>query len=362
MNIVVFAGGTGRRFWPLSRRNFPKQFQPIFNNKSTIELMLERVSNMYGWDHIFVPTTEHLVSLVKHTFPSLSTSHILPEPERKGLGAAVGLAMIRLKKRGSGKNPVAILWSDNFPGDEDRFLKALAHGRNLVENNPDQIVFLGENPHSADHKLGWIKLGKQIENKDSISTYMLDSFKYRPSKDQAAEWADNPHFVWNTGYFISTPEFILSQYRAQQPKLYKHLKQIETALGTSDEEAVITKEFLELEHSTFDASVLEGIGPEKARILKTEFNWIDPSTIYALKQYLQETEEDTITKGLVYSYETKDSLVYNYVKNQVVSTIGLEGFVVVNTPDALLICSKEKIHAIKHMLEEWEGTELEKFL
>lgn len=103
MKIIIFAGGSGKRFWPLSRINFPKQFQPIINNKSTIELMIERVADIYGWENVFIPTTERLVALIKNTFPSLMTSNIITEPTRRDLGAAVGLSMIKLRKLGAEK-------------------------------------------------------------------------------------------------------------------------------------------------------------------------------------------------------------------------------------------------------------------
>jgi mannose-1-phosphate guanylyltransferase len=110
MRIVIFAGGSGKRFWPLSRKKYPKQFQPIIDNKSTIELLTLQVAQKYSWNNIYIPTTELLASLVKNTFPSLPTSNIFTEPTRRDLGAAVGYAMIKLRKIGAGDEAIAILW------------------------------------------------------------------------------------------------------------------------------------------------------------------------------------------------------------------------------------------------------------
>lgn len=362
MKTVVFAGGSGKRFWPLSRNKFPKQFQPIINNKSTIELMVDRIAEIYGWDSIYVPTTQILVSLIKNHFPSIPTENIFTEPTRRDLGAAVGYAMIRLRRAGFGTEPVSILWSDNFPANGQAFQESLRAGEELIRNNPERIIFLGEKPTFANDNLGWIELGEKIDEANGISVHKRQQFKYRPSIEQAQEWFQSDNFVWNTGYFVSTPDFILSQYEKQNPEMYRQLVEIENSIGTEGEENTINTIYPQIEATHFDNVVLEGLDNEQAIVLKTDFKWTDPGTLYALKQFLQEKEEDNITKGLTYTYDTTDSLVYNFVKNQIVTTVGLNGFIVVNTPDAVLVCHKDDIGNIKKMLEEWEGTELEKFL
>ncbi|MCA9385159.1 hypothetical protein KC717_00760, partial [Candidatus Dojkabacteria bacterium] len=184
----------------------------------------------------------------------------------------------------------------------------------------------------------------------------------RPSVENAKKWFGSESFVWNTGYFVTTPKFVLEQYAKQNPKMYLQLEEIEKALDTDKEFSVLNAIYPEIEATHFDNVVLEGLEKEQSVVLKTDFKWSDPGTLYALKQFLQDDDKDNVLKGLVYPFETTDSLVYNYVKNQVVTTIGLDGFVVVNTPDAVLVCHKDEIGKIKEMLKEWDGTELEKFL
>ncbi|MBD3363394.1 hypothetical protein GF362_06780 [Candidatus Dojkabacteria bacterium] len=362
MKIIIFAGGSGKRFWPLSRKKYPKQFQPIINNKSTIELMVECVAKKYGWENIYIPTTELLVSLIKNTFPSLPITNIFTEPVRRDLGAAVGYAMVKLRKIGAENEPVTILWSDNFPGNVKAFTKSIQAGENLIKDDPNRIIFLGEEPTFPNDNLGWIELGEKIDEKNKISAYKRKSFKYRPSVKQAKQWFKKDNYVWNTGYFVTTPKFVLEEYAKQKPKMYLKLEEIEKALGTDKEIEVLKKVYPEIETTHFDNVVLEGLDNNLSLVLKTKFEWTDPGTLYALKEYLQENPEDNVTKGLVYPYQTKDSLVYNFVKNQIVATIGLDGFVVVNTPDALIVLHKDKIGQIKEMLKEWHGTELEKYL
>lgn len=362
MKIIVFAGGSGKRFWPLSRKKFPKQFQPIINNKSTIELMVGRVAEKYGWNNIFIPTTDVLVTLIKDTFPSIPVNNILTEPVRRDLGAAVGLSMVKLRKIGAEDEPVSILWSDNFPANGEAFKTSLEAGEELIKENPDRLIFLGERPTFANENLGWIELGAKIEEQNGLEVYERKQFKYRPSIEEASEWFKSDKFVWNTGYFITTPKFVLSQYAKQNPMMYAQLVEIEKAIGTGNENEVVQQVYPQIEMTHFDNVVLEGLDNSQAVVLKTDFKWSDPGTLYALKQFLQENEEANVTKGLVCDFETRDTLIYNLVQKQIVTTIGLDGFIVVNTPDALLVCHKNEIGRIKEMLEEWDGTEQEQFL
>jgi mannose-1-phosphate guanylyltransferase len=362
MNIVIFAGGSGTRFWPISRNKYPKQFQPIIDNKSTIELMANAVAPEHGWNHVFFQTTENLVSLVKNTFPQLSTANILTEPARRDVGPAVGLAMSKLQKLGAGDEPCVILWSDSYPAKQENFLNVLKVADQIVQKNPNQLVFLGEKPQFPNDNVGWIELGDRLGEETGINYYQLKSFTYKPDLDTAKVWEKDGKHLWNTGYFVSTPNFILNKIAEFNPDVSAKLKTIEDSMDTNKELDVIQEVYPQIETIHFDHLVLYHLKPEETTVIEGEYEWSDPGTLYALKQFLQEKESDNVCKGLVYNFETKDSLVYNYVSKQLVTTIGLDGFIVVNTPDAVLVCHKKDIKKISDMLKEFKDTELEKLL
>jgi len=362
MNIIIFAGGSGTRFWPISRDKYPKQFQPIINNKSTIELMVEKVAPIYGWNNIYFSTTELLVSLIKNTFPQIPTSNIITEPTQRDVGPAVGLALSKLKKLGGGDEPVTILWSDNYPANGANFKAVLKIAEDKILTNPKQLIFLGEKPQFANENLGWIELGEKIGSETGINYYKLGGFKYRPTSEVAEEWYKDQKHLWNTGYFVTTPNFILELYNKYNPLIAGLLNQISADLGTEKENLTLQELYPQMPAIHFDNIVLENIDKEKTLIIEGDYAWSDPGTLYALKQFLQENQEDNVSKGLVYTHDTKDSLVYNYVNNQLLTTIGLDGFIVVNTPDAILVCNKKDIGKIKEMLKEFKGTELQKLL
>jgi len=362
MKIVLFAGGSGTRFWPISRNKYPKQFIPLIDNKSTLQMLLENLSVKYGWNNILVPTTDLLSALVKNSFPSLPLKNIITEPVRRDLAPAVGLAMINLRKQGGGDEAMAILWSDGIIRNNANFFKAMDTAEQLLKKDSNRLIWLGEKPTYPNENLGWLELGSKVEERNGLSIYKRKSFTYRPKLELAKKWFKNKTHLWNPGYFIATPNFILEQYKKLMPEMYKQLLAIEKSLGTEKENDVLQKIYPETENISFDDAILVRMPDDVNLVLAGSYKWNDPGTLYALKEFLQSKKNDNVSKGLVYNYETKDSLVYNFVKKQLVSTIGLDGFVVVNTPDALLVCHKDMIPVIKKMLKEFEGTELQKFL
>lgn len=362
MKIVIFAGGSGTRLWPISRKQFPKQFQPIIDNKSTIELRVEQLAPTFGWNNIYFSTTESLVSLIKNMFPKVPTTNIITEPTRRDLGPAVGLAMVKLQKLGAGDEPVAVLWGDSVTMKADNFLDVMKAGEELIRQDSNRLIWLGEKPTFPNDNVGWITLGEELGEKNGVKYYHPTDFKYKPELKLAEQWEKDGKHVWNTGYFVTTANFVMSKYEENYPVMAEQLKEIAAAIGTDNENDVLQRIYPKLEAVHFDHIVLDHVRGQEALVLEGAFGWDDPGTLYALKQFLQEKKEDNVCKGLVYTYDTKDSLVYNYVNKQVVTTIGLEGFVVVNTPDAILVVPKDRIKDISNMLEEMKGTELEKLL
>jgi mannose-1-phosphate guanylyltransferase len=131
MKIIIFAGGSGKRFWPISRVNTPKQFIPIANHASTLELAVKRVQPVFGLHNIFISTNEQYIGKVKELIPEISSANIFGEPMRKDVGPAAGLALMRLRKMGV-HEPIAILWADHFMEDVEEFQDKLKLGEKLV--------------------------------------------------------------------------------------------------------------------------------------------------------------------------------------------------------------------------------------
>ena len=362
MKIVVFAGGSGTRFWPISREKYPKQFKPLMDGKSTFQVHIENYLKHYSKSNILVDTTEILSGTVKELFPSIPLQNIIAEPIRRDLGPSVALAMLKLAKMGDADEPAAIVWSDGVIENVDTYFNALKMANDMLVSNNKQLIYLGEIPKFPNENIGWIGLGAKVKTEAGLTIYNRAGFTYRPPLAQAEEWLKDGKHLWNTGFFVTTPSFILSEYKRQQPKMYALMEKILASLDTDKEYEVIQDIYPQMESISFDNAILEGLADEKTKVIGGNFKWTDPGTLYALKQFIKSGSEENATKGLVHNYKTHDSLVYNYDEDKLVTTIGLEGFIVVNTPDALLVCHKDQIPEIKNMLKQFEETDLKKYL
>ena len=350
MKILIFAGGAGTRLWPISRKSSPKQFEILKGDKSTIAMALDRVES-FGVENVYVSTNDKYVDLVCTHLPKLDRNNILGEPARRDLAAAVGLALMRLKKQGM-TGTIAMLWADHFMKKPDNFVEALKKADKLIAENPKRFVFLGEQARFANENLGWIHLGENIAG----DLFKFDSWKYHPELLQCQEMFESQEWMWNPGYFIFDLDFVLELYKKHKPEMYIALDDMVS--GKKD----LATEYPKLEAVSFDNAIVEKIDKDQAVVLKVDLGWTDPGTLYALKEALVDGTNKNFEKGTVVDLDSTDSLILNEEKGRLVATLGLKGMVVVNTNKTTLVCHKNDVPRIKELLKKIEEEGLESYL
>jgi mannose-1-phosphate guanylyltransferase len=346
MKIIIFAGGIGTRLWPLSRQNSPKQFDRIFNKQSTLELAVERVAPVFGLSNIFIQTTPNFKKIITKLIPGLPAKNLIIEPARRNLAAAVCLSLIELDKRKI-KGPVALLWADHLMKNKKEFIKALKNGKKLIEDEPYRFIFLAEKPRFANNNLGWIHLGKKAGILGRTNYYQFRGWQYRPDQKRCDAMFKSKHYYWNPGYFISSVEFLLHQYKRLAPDIYQ---------------SVARGHYKNARQEHFDKAIIEKTDLSHAVVLKTNMGWSDPGTLYALKEALSKSPKQNIIQGQVFNLDCQDCLIYNLEKNKLVSTVGLKGTVVVNTRDAIIVVPKDKVREVTQLLKKLEEDGLKKYL
>lgn len=350
MNIIIFAGGTGTRLWPISRKNTPKQFGVLVGDKSTLQMAVERVRS-FGMDNIYISTNEIYADLVKTQIPDLPEKNILFEPAKRDLAAAVGLALLRLKNQGV-SGTTAILWADHLMKSEEEFVNALKKGKELIETKADRFIFLGEKPRFANHNLGWIHFGKNIEG----NLYEFKQWSYRPELDDCQKMFESGVWYWNPGYFVFDTDFVLGLYKKFMPYMYEDL------VDMSSDYAKVTEKYHTLESISFDDAIVSKVDTSQAVVLKVDLGWSDPGTLYALKEALEPDIEKNHEMGLAVVHDTKDSFICNEDRDKLLAVVGLEGMMVVNTKEAILVCHKKDVPKVKELLKKIEDKGLSKFL
>lgn len=355
MNAVIFAGGVGTRLWPLSRKKSPKQFEKIIGNKSTLQLAADRLQPDFSWEHVYVSTGRAYLPIVQAQLTKLPPHHVVGEPEVRDVGPAVGLMTAILAKTNPDE-PMVILWSDHLVRKEALFRKILRAAGELIAADPGKIIFVAQKPRFASENLGWISYGKQVRRIEDIAFHTFVDFQYRPDKATAEKYLASGHHAWNLGYFVTTPRFLLTQYKRFVPNVYAGLAKIADAWGTARFDAVLGSVYPTLEKISFDNAILEKLDPSQALVVSENIEWSDIGAWEALKEALQEAEEKNVTQGKVLLNDTRDSLVYNYTDKLVV-TIDLDDMLVVNTDDVVLVCKKGSVPKIKKLVESMKGTE-----
>lgn len=366
MKIIIFAGGTGRRLWPLSRQASPKQFEPLLGEKSTLQLAVDRVRDTYGAENIFVSSNQRYRDTIREQLPQLPADNIIGEPERRDLAAAVGLAMAHLaaaseERAEESSEVVSIIWGDNYMKDTDTFLALLQSAEVLLQRDEARIVFIGETPRFANENLGWIGLGEKLGEVKERPYFAFKSWRYRPPREVAEEMYEQGRYVWNTGYFVTTIGFVQELYHKHQPQMAETLDQIEETIGSAQYEEVLARRYSEMEVASFDDAILTHVAPEEAVVLHGEMGWSDPGTLYALKEALASSPEENVEEGLVMAVDTSDSLLVNQEGEKLMAVVGLEGFIVVNMADAVLVVPKDRIPDVKGLVNRLQDTELEKY-
>lgn len=362
MKTVIFAGGSGRRLWPISLQSSPKQFEPIIGDRSTLQLGVDRVRGIIDDRDIFVSTNEKYVDIIGNQLPAIPATNLIGEPMRRDLAAAVGLSMMHLRHSSNNPNePVAILWGDNYMDEEEVFRQVLGAAESLINAGKTRIVYMGETPRFANDNLGWIGLGDKVDTVNDRPVFGFNSLTYRPPLDTCEKMFSAGTHVWNTGYFVTTIGYICDAFAKHQPDLWDGLLKIGDAIGKPTYQSVLHKIYPTLPEISFDDAVLTHLDPADALVLHADMGWSDPGTLYALKEAINSDRTQNVERGLVKALESEDCLLYNYQDDKLLTAIGLQGMIVINTESSILVVHKDQIPLVKKLVNSMIGTELESY-
>lgn len=346
----MLAGGTGQRLWPLSRKNSPKQFAPLIGTKSSFQLAMERLGRSVPQDRLYVGTNRAYEAVLRQQAPHVPSKNFVLEPARRDVAAAVALAFFTMEKDGVG-GPFLFQWADNYVKNVAELERALATGHALVEQDPNRMVFIGEKPRYASENLGWIEMGEELGKHDGMPYHAFRSWQYRPKKERCEEMLAAGNFVWNAGFFVTTVEFMTRAFRTLAPELSSKIEEIVSYRGTPQEKSKLEELYPQVPALHFDVAVLERLPKDQAVLLQVDLGWSDPGNLYSLKEALQESDEKSVVRGRVVELKTKDSFIYNLGGEKLLAAMGLDGIIVVDTPDVTLVIHRDSVRHLGDLLE-----------
>lgn len=345
--------------WPLSRKKSPKQFEKVIDDESTLQHLVNRLLQKFEPSDIFISTGSGYRGIIGRQLPQISNENIIIEPEMRDVGPAVGL-MTAIFAKVNPDESMAILWGDHIVNDDVKFHSMLTAADNIIDHNPEKLVFLGHRPRFPNQNIGWIEYDrKSLGTVEGFEYFNLVSFRYRPEKELVEKYALDGRHAWNLGYFVTKPRFLWEQFKIHSAGLYEGLSQIQNAYGTLAYGSVLAEIYPTLPKISFDHAVLEKISVSKSLVLVEDIGWSDVGAWEALKEALQRNQEDNVTKGKVLLETSKDSLVFDYQGKKLVVGIDLHDMLVVNTEDVLLVAPKTSASKVKKLVESFAGGEYE---
>jgi mannose-1-phosphate guanylyltransferase len=349
-HAVIMAGGVGSRLWPVSRRAHPKQLLKLAGDDTMFEHSVYRMAPLLDPEQIYVVARADLIGALSAQVPSLPRENYIVEPEGRGTGPAIALAAVHLLK--SDPHAVmAVVTADHYISDTAAFREALSAAQALAQDG--HLVTLGIKPSFPSTGFGYIKKGSQCASVGRILAYEVTAFTEKPDAETAETMVNSGNYVWNGGMFIWRADRILKEFERQMPTFYAQLMEIAGAVGAPDYEAVLARVWPVVEPETIDYGIMEGA--VDVVVLPVEIGWSDVGSWASVFDVRPADEDGNILLGRCETVDTTNTLVYG--GKRVIATIGVDDLIVVDTPDAVLICRRGHEQDVKAIVNRLRAAE-----
>ncbi len=349
---VIMAGGGGTRFWPLSRHEVPKQLLNLSGKEKMINETVDRVSTLCDKSDIFIVTNvDQVPGMQEATEGRIKKDHILSEPSARNTAACIGYAALEIVKK-YGDGVMCIFPSDHFIKNEPEFTRILKEAIAVAENG--SLVTLGITPTFPSTGYGYIKFDKSETTLDK----KVVEFKEKPDEATAKAYVESGEYAWNSGMFVWQASVILDEFKKLLPDVYACLAKIGDALGTDKEADVISEIYPTIPSISIDYGIMEK--SDKVRVISAEMGWNDVGSWDNLGVLYDEDENGNINAGDFLGIDTKNCITYS--KKRLISTIGVEDLIIVETDDAIMVIDKSKAQDVKKIVDELKNQGREELL
>jgi len=339
---IILSGGSGTRMWPLSRAEYPKQFLPLNSSSSLIQETLSRIPEAYE-ESIVVCNEAHRFLVAEQVRQiSKDIDSIILEPEGRNTAPAITIATLKAKQKNKDAL-ILVMSSDHFIGNIDQFQSALKKGEKLAAN--DKLVTFGAKVEYAETGYGYIKKGEEITD----SSFFIDSFKEKPSIEDARTFQESGMFLWNSGIFMFKASLFLEELKKFEPNILNNcVKAFNLKNKDNDFFRIDANSFKKCKNISVDYAVMEKT--LKGAVVELSSGWSDIGSWGSLWSLKKKDKSGNVLSGDIYVKDVQNSYINS--TNRLCAVVGISNVVVVETKDAVLVINKKLSQEIKNIVSD----------
>jgi mannose-1-phosphate guanylyltransferase len=351
MKAIIMAGGTGTRLWPMSRESKPKQFFELVSDEPLILETYRRLLKFFPKEKIYFSVSAPLAEMLGAHFPDWPVERMIIEPEKRDTGPAMGFVAAILELDDPDE-PIIFIPSDHFIGDEEKFLRCLSVGDQLIRET-GKMLDIGVVPTFPSTVLGYTKIGELLEVRDGVEIFNFAGHTEKPPYEIAKQYLEEGSYLWHASYYMWTPRKFMEAFENYAPEMAEIFRGIQAVAVGAHHGAPQRFDVLysRLPKISFDYAVTEKMAPTDVLIIKGDFGWSDIGAWDTLHDRLSTEENNNVTKGRSILIDTENSLIYA-PEGKTVAVLGMKDIVVVDTGDALLVCPKSEAQRVKEIISQ----------
>jgi mannose-1-phosphate guanylyltransferase len=345
---VIMAGGSGTRFWPLSRKARPKQFLPLAGDVPLLTATVRRLPPLARPADTYVVCGPAHAAMAKKLVKELPARNFIVEPCARNTAPCVGLAALHVAAREK-KGVMAMLPADHHIARPEAFRESLAAAARLAEAG--HITTIGIRPHAPETGYGYLKVGARLPGKGRAgsSAHKVERFVEKPDVVTAARYLADGGYLWNSGIFVFRADVILEEIRKAMPVLGEQLGAIQKALGTPGYARTLARVFPDCPSISIDYGVMEK--SQRIAVVPADFGWSDVGSFAALPEVRETDHLGNVAEGDALVIDGRNNVVLA-TKGRPVAVVGIDDIVVVDAGDAILVCRKDRAQEVRKAVDE----------
>lgn len=353
-HLIIMAGGTGQRCWPVSRQARPKQFQDLLGQgKSLLQATAERFENTIPHANMWVVTQVQYADEVRKQLPFLREEQILCEPVSRNTAPCIAYACYKIAAKDP-KAQIVVTPADHAIRQESHFIQEIGEALQATVST-NHLAVLGVHATSPATGYGYVAFEKQ----NSPIKQVL-KFVEKPFKTQAEDYLSQGNYAWNTGILVGNVATFIHQYQEHLPALWQRFEQGKVLLNTNQEQAFLKKLYQSLDPLSFDHGILEKTS-NLLLVLCTDIGWSDIGDWQSLAESLPQDQHGNVLQGNIAALATKNCVIKG-TGDLLITTYGIKDLVIVQHGQAIMICPKEQAQQVKKLVEQLAAQGQEDYL